>query len=100
MFKVIVEATTDADKELLDDFLRHLSYGLTDESGLKLRTIGWKWDGHSGGDDAYFGLYDKVVQVRTDDPEKRRLRAQVATLQQEISNLEYQIEMNEAGEDW
>ena len=41
----------------------HLCYGLTDESGIKLRTKNFKWNGHSGGDDAYFGLMDKTVKV-------------------------------------
>jgi hypothetical protein len=61
MFKVTIEATTEKDKELLNLLRDHLCYGLEEESGLKIRAKGW--DGGSGGDDAYFGLMDKIVKV-------------------------------------
>jgi len=63
MFKITVEATTKKDQKYMDELLMHLCYGLTDESGIKLRTKNFKWNGHSGGDDAYFGLMDKTVKV-------------------------------------
>ena len=60
MIKVTIEATED-DKELLDLFRDHLCYGITDDSGIILKCP--EWDGHSGGDDAYFGLMEKMVRV-------------------------------------
>ena len=63
MFKITVEATTDEDRELMTEILCHLCYGLTDEMDINLKTKGFEWDGHSGGDDAYFGLQDKDVCV-------------------------------------
>lgn len=63
MFKITVEATTEKDREYMNEMLMHLCYGLTDEMSIKLRTKGFKWNGHSGGDDAYFGLMDKIVRV-------------------------------------
>ena len=62
MFKVTIEATTDKDKELLPELISVLCYGLTDEQDLKLRCK--EWNGHSGGDDAYFGLSGKTVSVK------------------------------------
>ena len=63
MFKITVEATTEKDKKILDDLLRHLCYGLTEESRIHLRTKNFEWDGYSGGDDVYFGLSNKIVEV-------------------------------------
>ena len=63
MFKITVEATTEKDKELLDELLCVLCYGLTEEQDIKLRTKGFELDGYSGGDDAYFGLSGKSVRV-------------------------------------
>jgi hypothetical protein len=103
MYRIIVEATTKKDEEMLPDLLRHLCFGLTDESAIKLRTPGWKWDGHSGGDDAYFGLIDKVVQVRKTDPEKEKLKKLLELAAKKVLDLEQQVEryeMESAGEDW
>jgi len=61
MLKITIEATTEKDQELLPLLHAHVCYHLTDEMGIRLRSEGW--DGHSGGDDAYFGLLDKVVKV-------------------------------------
>ena len=61
MIKITIEATTQKDKELLPLMLDHLCYSITDESAIKLDCKRWK--GHSGGDDAYFGLMDKKVKV-------------------------------------
>ena len=63
MFKITVEATTDSDREKIDLLLQHLCYGLTEDSAIKLSTQGWKWNGSSGGDDAYFELVDRPVKV-------------------------------------
>lgn len=63
MFKITVEATTERDKKYMDELLMHLCYGLTDDMDIKLRTKGFEWNGHSGGDDAYFGLSNKIVKV-------------------------------------
>ncbi len=63
MFKITVEATCKKSKEQIDNLLMHLCYGLTDENALTLETKGLEWNGHSGGDDAYFGLMDKRVCV-------------------------------------
>jgi hypothetical protein len=62
MIKITIEATgRDNDPELLNLMRDHLCYALTDEMDIKLRCK--DWDGHSGGDDAYFGLQDKIVKV-------------------------------------
>lgn len=63
MIRVTIEATNREDAELLDMFKNVLCYGITDEQGIEL--VGTEWDGRSGGDDAYFGLMDKQVQVVT-----------------------------------
>ena len=63
MFKITVEATTDKDSECMDEMLMHLCYCLTDDMCINLKTKGFKWNGNSGGDDAYFGLMDKIVKI-------------------------------------
>lgn len=95
MFRIIVEATTKKDQDDLDLLLSYLCYGLTDESAIKLRTPGWKWDGRSGGDDAYFGLMDKVVQVRKTDPEKEKLKKLLELAALKVLDLEKQVEQYE-----
>lgn len=59
MIKITIEG--DEDLETLELMFNHLCYAITDESGIELKAEGW--DGHSGGDDAYFGLMDKKVEV-------------------------------------
>jgi len=60
MINVIIESLSE-DKDTLELFRDHLCYAISDESGLILECKGWS--GHSGGDDAYFGLMDKKVKV-------------------------------------
>ena len=62
MFKITIEATTEKDKELLPELFSTVCYGITDDMGIKLSKK-TKWDGHSGGDDAFFGLLNKTVEV-------------------------------------
>jgi hypothetical protein len=61
MIKVTIEATTEKEKELLELFRDHLCYSITEESQIKLDCK--DWDGHSGGDDAYFRLKGKVKVI-------------------------------------
>ena len=65
MIVVNIIATTNKDKKLLELFRDHLCYSIKDDSAIKLRCK--DWNGHSGGDDAYFGLMNKVVKVIVDD---------------------------------
>lgn len=64
MFKITVEATCKKSQAKIDELLMHMCYGLTDEVDIKLRTKNFEWNGHSGGDDAYFGLMDQIVEVK------------------------------------
>jgi len=61
MIKIEIRGTRGEKKHLLEEMLRVVCYGITDEQELKLKNT--QWDGHSGGDDAYFGLSGKNVQV-------------------------------------
>lgn len=58
---IAIEGTTKKDRKLVPLFLQHLCYGITDESGIKLDCK--YWNGHSGGDGAYFGLHGTKVKV-------------------------------------
>ena len=62
MIKITIEASPE-DEELIPLMLDHLCYSITNEMSIKL--ICDKWKGHSGGDDAYFGLQGKQVCVVT-----------------------------------
>ena len=73
MIEVTIRATNKEDAKVLDLFKQVLCYGITDEQDIKL--VGTNWDGHSGGDDAYFGLMDKKVSVYVEpymSPEDQR----------------------------
>jgi hypothetical protein len=61
MFKITIEATTEKHKELLQLFRDHVCYSINQDSQLKVESKGW--DGHSGGDDAYYGLTGKVKVI-------------------------------------
>ena len=64
MIEISIKIIDEKDEcgDLEDLILSHVCYSITDESGIKL--ICPQWDGHSGGDDAYFGLMDRKVKVK------------------------------------
>lgn len=51
----------DDDRVILELLRDRLCYGLTDEMSLRVKSKGWT--GHSGGEDAYFMLSDRKVEV-------------------------------------
>lgn len=65
MIVITIKATTDSDRALLGLLRDHLCYAITDEFGIKMKAKGWT--GHSGGDDAYFGLHGKTVKVEINE---------------------------------
>lgn len=66
MFKITIEATTKKERELLPEMFSTVCYGITDDMDIQL-TKSTKWNGHSGGDDAYFGLSGSKVEVKVKD---------------------------------
>lgn len=62
MIKVEISGDNEEELEL---FLQHLCYSITEESLIQLECP--QWNGYSGGDDAYFGLEGRIVQIKKKD---------------------------------
>ncbi len=62
MLKVTIEATSMDGLEQAEMLRDHICYHIDNELMCELE--GSEWSGHSGGDDAYFGLEDSIIQVR------------------------------------
>lgn len=61
MIQIEISGTRGEKRELLELMFSTLCYAITQDQSLNLKDT--KWNGHSGGDDAYFGLSDKNVKV-------------------------------------
>lgn len=63
MIEVTIKGTTKKDRENLDLFKSHLCYSIVEEMDISI-TKDTKWDGYSGGDDAFFALAGSKVCVK------------------------------------
>jgi len=62
MFTITIKGGTKKDRENIELLKSHICYAIEDDMDIKV-TKSSKWNGYSGGDDAYFGLAGSNVKV-------------------------------------